>query len=75
MRDGKKYTYAKTLKEVEHLLENHGFFRIHQSYLIQLSHIQRYLRDDGGYVVMADGFHIPIAKRRKEEFMALLKHE
>jgi two-component system LytT family response regulator len=75
MRDGKKYTYAKTLKDVEHLLENLGFFRIHQSYLIQLSHIQRYLRDDGGYVVMADGFHIPIAKRRKEEFMALLKSE
>lgn len=73
MRDGKKYTYAKTLKDVEHLLENLGFFRIHQSYLIHLSHIQRYLRDDGGYVVMADGFHIPIAKRRKEEFMALLK--
>lgn len=75
MLDGKKYTFAKTLKDVEHLLENLGFFRIHQSYLIQLSHIQRYLRDDGGYVVMADGFHIPIAKRRKEEFMALFKSE
>jgi two-component system LytT family response regulator len=75
MRDGKKYTCSKTLKDVEHLLEDLSFFRIHQSYLINLQHVQRYLRDDGGYVVMTDGFRIPIAKRRKEEFMALLKSE
>lgn len=73
--DGKKYTYAKTLKDVEQMLANHGFFRVHQSYLIQLTHVQRYLRDDGGYVVMSDGMQIPIAKRRKEEFMALLKSD
>lgn len=75
MRDGKKYTFSKTLKDVEHLLEGLGFFRIHQSYLININQVQRYLRDDGGYVVMLDGFRIPIAKRRKEEFLALLKSE
>ena len=75
MRDGKKYTFSKTLKDVEQILEHLGFFRIHQSYLIHMSHVQRYLRDDGGYVVMSDGIRIPIAKRRKEEFMAMLKSE
>ncbi len=74
MHDGKKYTCAKTLKDIEHLLEGLSFFRIHQSYLINMQHVQRYLRDDGGYVIMSDGFKIPIAKRRKEEFMALLKN-
>ncbi|HLF65655.1 MAG TPA: LytTR family DNA-binding domain-containing protein [Saprospiraceae bacterium] len=75
IRDGKKYTCSKTLKDIEHLLIGLTFFRIHQSYLINMSHVQRYLRDNGGYVVMSDGFRIPIAKRRKEEFMALLKSE
>lgn len=75
MSDGKKYTYSKTLKDVEHLLEHLGFFRIHQSYLIHMSQVRRYMRDDGGFVVMSDGFRIPIAKRRKEEFLALLKSE
>lgn len=75
VRDGKKYTCSKTLKDIEHLLEGLTFFRIHQSYLINMQHVQRYLRDDGGYVVMSDGFRIPIAKRRKEEFMALLRSE
>lgn len=74
MNDGKKYTFSKTLKDIEQLLAHLDFFRIHQTYLINMRHLQRYLRDDGGYVVMSDGFRIPIAKRRKEEFMALLKN-
>jgi two-component system LytT family response regulator len=55
------------------MFETHDFFRIHQSYLINFKYLQRYLRDDGGYVVMIDGKRIPIAKRRKEEFLAKMK--
>lgn len=69
----KKYTLSKTLKEVEQLLAQLDFFRIHQSYLINFKYLQRYIRDDGGYVVMRDGKNIPIAKRRKEEFLAKMK--
>ena len=69
----KKYTLSRTLKDVELMLEPLNFFRVHQSYLINFSFMQRYLRDDGGSVVMADGRNIPIAKRRKEEFSSRLK--
>lgn len=70
----KKYTLSKTLKDVESMLESTmDFFRVHQSYLINFKYMQRYLRDDGGYVVMSDGKHIPIAKRRKEDFLTRLK--
>jgi two-component system LytT family response regulator len=55
------------------MLESLQFFRVHQSYLINMAFIQRYLRDDGGYVVMSDGKLIPIAKRRKEEFTQRMK--
>jgi two-component system LytT family response regulator len=73
LHDGKKYTLAKTLKDIEQLIDLEIFFRIHQSYLVNMQHVQRYVRDDGGYVIMPDKAKIPIAKRRKEEFMALLK--
>lgn len=69
----KKYTVSKTLKDVEDMLEPMDFIRIHQSYLINFDYVQKYLRDDGGYVVMQDGKHIPIAKRRKEEFLQRLR--
>ena len=73
LSNNRKYTIAKTLKDVELILESLNFFRVHQSYLINFGFMQRYLRDDGGYVVMSDGKHIPIAKRRKEEFTQRMK--
>lgn len=73
LQDGRKYTLAKTLKDIEGLFDQLGFFRIHQTYLVNLRKVQRYVRDDGGYVIMSNGEKIPIAKRRKEEFMAWLK--
>jgi len=73
MLDGRKYTLAKTLKDVEQMLMARDFFRIHQSYIINFNHLKKYLRDDGGYVVMSDGKNIPIAKRRKEEFLSRMR--
>lgn len=73
LTNNRKYTIAKTLKDVELMLEALNFFRVHQSYLINFGFMQRYLRDDGGYVVMSDGKQIPIAKRRKEEFSQKMK--
>ena len=71
--EGRKYTLAKTLKDVEQMLMSPEFFRVHQSYLINFKYLKKYLRDDGGYVVMSDGKTIPIAKRRKDEFLAKMR--
>ena len=73
LSEGRKYTLAKTLKDVEQMLMPLDFFRVHQSYLINFNFLKKYLRDDGGYVVMSDGKTIPIAKRRKEEFLAKMR--
>jgi len=72
--DGAKYTITKTLKDLEHLLDPDEFLRVHQSYLIHLAFVEKYIRDDGGYIVMASNLKIPIAKRRKEELMAILRN-
>lgn len=59
---------ARTLKDVEQLLDQSVFLRVHQSHLVNMNAVKRYIRDDGGYVVMHDGTKLPVAKRRKEEF-------
>lgn len=61
----------KSLKEYENLLCKSGnhFIRIHNSFIINLNHVVRYLREDGGYVVMQGKKTIPVSKNKKEEFL------
>jgi two-component system LytT family response regulator len=67
-----KLLIAKTLKEVEELLKEHSFYRVHNSHLINLSHISRYVKADGGYIEMVDGSNITISRQKKDEFVTLL---
>lgn len=71
--NGKSLLISKTLKEYEELLSSQGFERIHQSHLINLAFLKSYIRKDGGYVVMADGSHLPISQRKKERLQEILK--
>lgn len=71
LKDGQKHLVSKTLKEYEELLSEAGFFRVHQSYLINLEEVSQYLKQDGGYVQMSDGSLIGVSRRKKEE---LLRH-
>jgi two-component system LytT family response regulator len=67
--EGEKYIFSKTLKEIEKLLPSREFFRTHQSHLVNLRHIKKYIRGMGGEVVMIDGTHIRVAKAKKEALM------
>lgn len=71
LTNGTKYLLAKPLKEFEDTLSGNDFFRIHNSYLVNLNEINKFVRGDGGYVVMNDGTQITIARARREEFFAL----
>lgn len=70
LSDGKKYTVSRTLREYEELLEGHNFYRIHHSYLINLNAIKKYVRGDGGYVVMSNDKSLDVSKRKKEGFLS-----
>lgn len=74
IRNNKPILISKTLKEYEELLTEHGFERIHQSHLINLSYLKSYIKKDGGYVVMADDSNLPISQRKKERLQELLKN-
>jgi two-component system LytT family response regulator len=67
--DRKKMVVSRTLKECEQLLLEHGFFRIHNSHLINLHYIKEYIKGDGGQVKMDDGSVVDVSRRRKDEFL------
>lgn len=69
LTNGKKITIAKTLKEVEESLRGVDFYRIHQSHLVNMNHISKVVKGEGGYVVMKDGTTITISRNKKEAFL------
>ena len=72
LNNKEKIVVSKTLKDVEEMLEGYSFFRIHQSYLINLKFMQRYVKGEGGYVVMKDGTPLDVARRKKDEFLSAI---
>ncbi|TWW02306.1 LytR/AlgR family response regulator transcription factor [Chitinophaga pinensis] len=60
---------CRSLKEVEGQLKNKGFFRVHHSYVVNLNYMDRYIKGDGGDIIMSDGSCIPVSRHRKQEFM------
>lgn len=69
----KKIISSYTLGYFDELLEEQSFFRIHRSYLINLSHVSMYNKSDGGSVIMNDGEEIEISRNNKEAFLQLFK--
>jgi two-component system LytT family response regulator len=70
--EGRKLLVSRSLSDLQDLLDNIKFFRTHKSHLINLDHVKKFLRNDGGYVEMADGERVMISRRKKEEFLAFL---
>lgn len=66
----RKILVSKHLKEFQDLLSDRNFFRPHNSHLINLDFVKKYVRIDGGYIEMADGSQVPVARNRKDLFMA-----
>lgn len=67
--DKKQKVISRTLKECEAQLQGLDFFRIHNSHLVNLRHVQEYLKGEGGMVRMTDGSTLDVSRRRKEEFL------
>lgn len=70
--DGKSILVTKLLGEFEEILKAYNFFRIHNSHLINISYIKKYIRGEGGQVEMQNGAVIDVARRKKEEFLKIL---
>jgi two-component system LytT family response regulator len=66
----KKIMVSRQLGEYEKLLPETNFTRIHDKYIINLSYIKEYIKGSGGDVVLENGKELPVASRRKEDFMS-----
>jgi len=69
IKPSQKITVSKTLKDFEELLPPNIFIRIHHSWIINKNHVQKYLRGEGGQVIMSNGKTLDVARRKKDEFM------
>ena len=69
----RKLYSAKTLKEFDLLLNSSCFCRIHQSFLINLNHLKKYYRGDGGYVEMINGASLNVSRSKKEELLRMIR--
>ena len=70
--NGKKIIASKTLKEFEDMLVGLNFFRIHNTHLINLVHVDKYIKGEGGHVIMIDSSEIEVSRTKKNELLALL---
>ena len=73
LASGKKYLVSGTLKHYEELLPEKDFIRVHHSHLINMNHMLRFLKEDGGYAIMSDGSKVEVSRRKKDEFLKKLK--
>ena len=71
--DKKKIISSKTLKHFDELLSEYGFERIHNSHLINVNYITKYLNKDGGFLMLSDGYEVPISQRKKTYVMSILE--
>ncbi len=69
LNGNRKILVSKHLKEFQELLGDRSFFRSHNSHLVNLKFVKKFIRRDGGYIEMLDGSVVPISRNKKEIFL------
>ncbi len=64
-----------SLKQTEELLKHYGFFRVHHAHLVNINHVEKYVKEknSGGALLMSTGESVNISKRKKADFINYLK--
>jgi len=73
LKNKQKITASRTLKEIEELLEDYSFARVHHSFLINLNEVEKYIKGDGGYLLMSDGTTVDVSRSRREMLLKKLQ--
>ncbi|WP_258103595.1 LytTR family DNA-binding domain-containing protein [Marinoscillum sp. MHG1-6] len=69
LKNGRNILVSKHLKEYEDLLPSDNFMRVHNSYLINLTGVKKFVKSEGGYILMNDESMVSISPKKKDEFM------
>ena len=73
LKGNEKIIVSKTLKEVEELLSEYSYLRVHHSSVVNLNEIRKYIKGEGGHLVMSDGSTIDVSRSRKEMLLKKLQ--
>jgi two-component system, LytTR family, response regulator len=72
--NGKTILVSKTLKEIEELLNMVPFFRVHNSWLVNLQYAVRYVKGDGGYLVLNNDLTVPVSRNKRDDLLKYITH-
>lgn len=72
LKDQKKIIVSTVLKDIEEMLEDYSFARVHRSYLVNLNEVEKYIKGEGGYLIMSDGSTVDVSRNKKEVLMKKL---
>lgn len=73
LKDKQKIIVSRTLKEIEEMLEDYLFMRVHHSYLVNLNEIRKYIKGEGGNLIMSDGSSVDVSRSKKEQLLKKLQ--
>lgn len=71
--NNKQIVVSKNLKEYEEILEPYDFLRVHNSFLINANKIEKFEKNDGGFLIMEGGQRVPVSQRKKDVVINFLK--
>jgi two-component system LytT family response regulator len=72
LKDKQKLLVSRTLKEIEEMLEEYSFLRVHHSCLVNLDEVKKYIRGEGGSLLMSDGSEVDVSRSRKDNLLKRL---
>jgi two-component system, LytTR family, response regulator len=67
--EGRNYLVSKTLGDIQEVLEERNFLRVHRQFLVNLDHIKKYVRGEGNYLILSNDINIPVARNKKEKLV------
>lgn len=72
-KDTKRILVSRTLKDFEDILADQGFYRVHQSHLVNTKMIREFVKTEGGHLIMTDGKMIPVSTRKRADVVKMLE--
>ena len=66
---GKRVLVSRTIKEFESLLSGTAVIRVHQSHMVNLNHVDKFMKHDGGYLHLKDGTSVPVSPNLKQKVL------
>jgi two-component system LytT family response regulator len=73
LKNKQKIIASRTLKEIEEMLEDYSFTRVHHSWLVNLNEVEKYMKGEGGYLLMSDGTAVDVSRSHKEMLLKKLQ--